>query len=60
MTIDFNKPVKFSKPNSEFEKTAQYMVKSYNEVTERVYIEYICDLPIKPQELVSIHDIENV
>lgn len=60
MTIDFNKPVKFSKPQSEFEKTATFMVRQHNESNGRVYIELICDLPIKPQQLVSINDIENV
>jgi len=59
MTIDFNNPVKFSNPISEFEKTAQFLVVSHNPGTQRVYIEYICDLPIKPQQLVSINDIEN-
>lgn len=60
MVIDFNKPVKFSNPQSEFEKTANFMVRQYNESNGRVYIEHICDLPIKPQQLVCINDIENV
>lgn len=59
-TIDFNKPVKFSKPQSEFEKTATFMVTQYNESNGRVYVEHICDMLIKPQQLVSINDIENV
>jgi len=59
MTIDFNKPVKFSNPMSEFEKTATFMVVNHNTVTDRVYIEHICDMPIKPQQLVSVNDIEN-
>ena len=59
-TLDFNKLVKFTNPISEFEKTATYVVKNYNEVTQRVYIEHVCDLPIKPQQLVSVNDIENI
>ena len=60
MTIDFNKPVKFTNPMSEFEQTAVFTVKNYNEGTQRVYIELVCDLPIKPQQLVSVNDIENI
>jgi len=60
MSIDFNNPVKFSNPMSEFEKTATFMVVNHNTVTNRVYIELVCELPIKPQQLVSLNDIENV
>lgn len=60
MTIDFNKPVKFSQPQSEFEKTATFTVTQHNEAMGRVYIELVCELPIKPKQLVSINDIENV
>lgn len=60
MNIDFNKPVKFSNPQSEFEKTATFMVTQYNESNGRVYIEHICDLPIKPKQLVSINDLVNI
>lgn len=60
MEIDFNKPVRFIDPLNEFEKTAEYIVKSYSDVTGRVMIQHICDLPIKPIETVSINDIENV
>jgi len=57
--IDFNKPVKFSQPITQSEIKERYMVLNYNDVTGRVQIQLICDLPIKPVSLVNLTDIEN-
>ena len=59
MTTDLTKPVKLRNPEKG-EENLVYNVVNYNEVTERVYIELVCDWTIKPQELVSVNDIENV
>jgi hypothetical protein len=35
-------------------------VVNFNEVTNRVIIELVCNMTIKPQEVVSVNDIENI
>nr|WP_320022118.1 hypothetical protein [uncultured Draconibacterium sp.] len=59
MELDITKEVRLKNPEKG-EENLVYKVSNYNRVTQRCYIELICDLPIKPQELVSINDIENV
>jgi hypothetical protein len=59
MKIDLTKQVKFSNPQKG-EENMIFNVVNYNEVTERCYIELVCNLPIKPQELVSINEIQNI
>jgi hypothetical protein len=59
MKINLTKQVKLRNPESG-EENFIYTVVNYNEVTNRVYIELVCDLSFKPQELVSIEDVENV
>ena len=61
--VDFSKPVKYKNPTSE-EKDLVFLVKNYNEITNRCYIE-VQNLPnwgkeLKPQFLVSVDDIINV
>lgn len=58
--IDFSKPVKFRKPLNKEEAKLVFKVVNYNEVTNRVYIQLLnSDLPLPPQELVSVDEIEN-
>ena len=58
--IDIEKPVKLKQPEQGEEKII-YKVVNYNEETQRCYIEPTnLDLPIPPQELVSVDDIENI
>jgi hypothetical protein len=57
--LDITKLVKLRNPEAGEEKLV-YNVINFNEVTERCYIELVCDWTIKPQELVSVNDIENV
>jgi hypothetical protein len=62
-TLDITKPVRFKKPQSG-EENLLFQVTNFNEVTNRCYIEPISSLAgisstLKPQELVSITDIEN-
>ena len=57
--LDTTKQVKLSKPGKG-EESMVFNVANYNEVTNRCYIELVCDWAVKPQELVSINDIENI
>ena len=58
--IDINKPVKLKYPETGEEKVI-YKVVNYNNETQRCYIEPTnLNLPIPPQELVSVNDIENI
>ncbi len=62
-TLDITKPVKLKNPQAG-EENLIFQVTNFNEVTNRCYIEPISPLagissPIKPQELVSITEIEN-
>jgi hypothetical protein len=60
-TIDFNKQVKYINPNDEVEANQVFIVVNYNEVTNRVIIEWVnTDMPIRPTFLASIEDIENI
>lgn len=61
--LDFTKPVKYKNPTPE-EMDLVFIVKNYNDVTNRCYIE-LQNLPgwsegLKPQSLVSADDIENI
>jgi hypothetical protein len=62
-TLDITKPVKFKNPQAG-EESLLFQVTNFNEVTNRCYIEPISPLAgigstLKPQELVSITEIEN-
>lgn len=58
--LDLKKPVKFKNPQPG-EEDMEFKVTNYNEVTNRVYIEPVkWNDYLKPQELVSVDDIENV
>ena len=58
--IDIKKEVKFVNP-FDGEENMKFIVKNYNEETDRVYIQPInTGLAFPPQELVSIDEIENV
>ena len=57
--LNTTKQVKFSNPQ-QGEENLIFNVVNFNEVTERCYIELVCDWTIKPQELVSINDIQNI
>jgi len=58
--IDINKPIKLKKPEVG-EENIIYKVVNYNDATNRCYIEPVnLNLPVPPQELVSIDDITNL
>lgn len=59
MEVNLKEQVKLKNPGKG-EETLVYNVVNYNESTQRVYIELICDWFLKPQELISINDIENL
>lgn len=46
--------------NSENELKQVYRIVDINEKTKRCYIELQCNLPLKPQELVSFEMIEKI
>jgi len=51
--------VKFKNPMSEFEKTAIYEITNINDGTNRAIITHVnSNLPIAPEELVSLNDVE--
>ena len=52
--------VRFARPLSNSERDARFVVANVNEVTGRAYIELICDEAIRPQELVSLSEIQPV
>ena len=61
--LNFPKPVKFKHPRPE-EKDLIFMVKNYNEITNRCIIEVQNLLnwadDLKPQSLLSVYDLINV
>ncbi len=58
--IDLDKPFKLKYPG-DGEGNIIYRIVNFNEITQRCYIEPInLDLPIPPQELVALIDLDNV
>jgi|GEM_PF-3321177 len=61
--VDLTKPVKLKKPVNKKEAKIIFKITNCNRKTKRVYIEPISGIKLmhfKPQELVSIKDIENI
>lgn len=53
-----NKIVKFKDPQSKEESESSYIIKNYNEITNKCYIMRInSNLSIRPLELVSLNDL---
>ena len=60
MKIEIDKPVKIKNPQKG-EESLVFKIVNYNETTGRCYIESTnLDLPIPPQELVSLDDLVNI
>jgi hypothetical protein len=60
MKLDLSKPVRLRNPQ-EGEEHLTFMVRNYNEDTQRVYIEPINSrLALNSEELVSVEDICNI
>ena len=62
--LDIARPVRFKNPQPG-EEDLIFRVTNYNEVTNRCYIEPISltlkiSMPVLPQELVSVSEIENI